>query len=134
MKNSESHRLELSAFIRATDRRLCIIGCLRTFGYIAGLPANQIFAVFAGQFGEPGAAVSRYATALAPVLDSLVGDFHLPRHLSDGTKLLDGSFKCFVHGSCLNELVLKPTLAQAPLVAQETFQLPQAFPVVILPL
>jgi hypothetical protein len=39
-----------------------------------------------------------------------------------------------LHGSHRRLLNLKTILAQAPLVAQETFQLPQGLPVEILPI
>lgn len=122
--------------VTAADWGLSIVTSLQALDDVARRPADKFFTAFAGEFGEEYAAISWNAAALDPVLDGLIGDAHLPRHVGNGLEFRDGSLECWVllHGSCQRLLNLKTILAQAPLVAQETFQLPQGLPVEILPL
>jgi len=120
MKNSSNHLGELFAAACAAHWWLNVVAGFRAIDDIAGRPADQLFAVLASQLGEQNASVGRDAAALDPILNRLVRDAHLPRHIGNGVELGDGSLEC---------RVLLAILAQAWLVPQETFQLPQGFPV-----
>ncbi len=119
---------------RAAYRRLNVIACYSSFDDISRCPPDKLFAAFSAQIGKKLATISRNTASLDPVLDSLIGNTHLPRHVGNRVEFRDGSLECWVllHGSCQRLLNLKTILAQAPLVSQETFQLPQALPVEIL--
>jgi hypothetical protein len=132
MNALRNHLGEFFAAACAADRWLNVVAGFRAIDDIAGWPADQLFAVLTSQLGEQNASVSRDAAALDPILNRLVRDAHLPRHIGNGVELGDGSLECRVllaHGLCQGLLNLKPILAQAWLVPQETFQLPQGFPV-----
>jgi hypothetical protein len=131
-KSLSNHLGKLLIATHATDRRLYVIARLGAVNDIAGRPAYKVFSILSGQLGEQNAAISRYTASLDPILNRLVRDAHLPRHVGNGVELRDGSLECRVllaHGFCQRLLNLKTILAQASLVPQVTFQLPQAFPV-----
>lgn len=131
-KFSSNHLGEFLAATRATDRRLHVVARLGAVNDIAGRPADKFFSILSGQFREQNAAISRDTTSLDPILNRLVRDPHLARHVGNGVELRDGSLECRVllaHGFYQRLLNLKTILAQATLVPQETFQLPQGLPV-----
>jgi hypothetical protein len=131
MNALRNHLGELFIAASTTGRGLHIITGFSSIDDIAGRPANQIFATLTSEFGEQNTAISRHPSTPDPVLNRLVRNPHLPSHVGNGVEFRDGSLECGVllHGLGQRLLSLKPILAQATLVAQVTFQLPQALPV-----
>lgn len=110
---------------RSAYGRLCVVRSFGAVYNVRGWPAGQLLATDSSKIRKQRNAINRHTTTFLPVLNSLVGDTHLPSHISDGVKLGNSVFEGLVHFLCAfdeSEFIL----AQATLVAQVSFQLPQA--------
>lgn len=112
--------------IDAADRRLHVIASLGTVNDIGEIPANQVFTAFARQLRKLRAMLGRDPALLLPLLNRLIGDAHLPRHIGERGKVRNSSVECGVHMFCVVE-GCAPILVQDCLVTQVLLQLSQGF-------
>lgn len=125
---STEFKNNLFVFFRVdfANRGLHIVTSLGTVNGIGKIPANQVFAALARQLGELGAMLRRDLALLLPLLNRLVGDAHLPRHIGERRKVRNSSVECGVHMFCVVE-GCEPILVQDCLVTQVLLQLSQGF-------
>lgn len=119
---------DLFVFFRvdAANRGLHIIASLGTVNDIGEIPANQVFTAFARQLSKLRAVLGRDPALLLPLLNRLIGDAHLPRHIGERGKVRNSSVECGVHMFCVVE-GCAPILVQDRLVTQVLIQLSQGF-------
>lgn len=109
---------------RAPGIALEVIHRLDPIADVVRVPPHQLVSTNLGYVGQKRDSRSRDGAALFPVLNGLVADTHLPRHVGQGIEVSEGSFECWVHVSCFVD-EFETIVAQEALVAQAEIQLPQ---------
>lgn len=108
------------------NRRLNVVASLGTVNCIGEIPANQVFTALARQCRELRAMLGRDLALLLPLLNRLIGNAHLPRHIGERRKVRNSSVECGVHMFCVVE-GCERILVQDRLVTQVLLQLSQGF-------